>query len=191
MKSIKNTSKFHSPKLFILIAALLVLSAIPFIYVYVFNGSIFGWKASSNQASESIDGSEDAVDQKPATDSQADAGKNIKEDTVNNNPSGGSNDKDTSSSVNVTITAANQNGSNLQIRTLIEDVTATGKCTLTLAKGNSIVTRTAGVQALASASTCAGFDIPVSELSIGEWIVTIDFSNDNLSGSATKTITIK
>jgi cytoskeletal protein RodZ len=92
--------------------------------------------------------------------------------------------------VTASITAANQNGDTLQIRTLIESVDTKGTCSLTLLKGNSKVTRSADIQALASSSTCKGFDIPTSALSPGEWELTITVKLTNKQATLTKTITI-
>lgn len=91
--------------------------------------------------------------------------------------------------VNVSITSANQNNGQLQIRTLIETV-ASGRCALTLS-GSHTVTREADTQALASSSTCQGFDVPISELSPGTWDIKINYRDNNNTGSAQKTITIE
>lgn len=96
------------------------------------------------------------------------------------------------SSVEVTITAANQNNATLQIRTLISAVVNDGSCTLTLANNSGKnLTYTASVQPLSTTSTCKGFDIPTSDLSPGSWSMTVVYNNDTLTGSASKTITIK
>lgn len=98
----------------------------------------------------------------------------------------------TKKNVQLLISAANQNGAILQVRTLISAVENTGVCTLSLSKeGQTTVTKTAGSQALSSNSTCLGFDIPISELSIGVWQLTIEYSSSNLVGSVTKNISIQ
>lgn len=90
-----------------------------------------------------------------------------------------------------TITAANQNVDTLQIRTLIESFTDSGTCKLTLSNGTQTIVRTVSVQATVNASTCRGFDIPLSELSAGEWTITIAISLSTQNTTLTKTITIK
>lgn len=94
--------------------------------------------------------------------------------------------------VNVTITAANQTSSTYQIRALIEAVVSNGTCTLTLTNsGGQSVVQTAGVQALSTTSTCKGFDVPLSSLSPGTWNLVLSYDSPTLSGSATKSITVK
>jgi hypothetical protein len=62
---------------------------------------------------------------------------------------------------------------------------------LTLSKNGQTVTKTAAVQALASESTCQGFDIPTSELSPGTWSLTLHFENSQYQGDAQRNITIQ
>lgn len=89
-------------------------------------------------------------------------------------------------SVGVTITAVNNYDGFLQVRSLIENVSGNGSCTLTLKKGSKTVTKTSGIQALPSSSTCKGFNVPVSELSPGSWSITLNVTTDGKTGSATK-----
>lgn len=96
------------------------------------------------------------------------------------------------STLSVTITAANQNKSSslLQIRTLISMVTDTGSCTLTLSKDATTITRSSGIQAGPTNSTCKGFDIPLNELSNGKWSVSVAVTSGSLAGNATTEVTI-
>lgn len=95
------------------------------------------------------------------------------------------------STVGVTMTASAQNGSMYQMRFQIDSPTSDGTCTLKLTKGSSVVTKTASVQALAKISTCQGFDVPVSELSPGQWSVSLTYESSTLTGSTTSTITVQ
>ena len=94
--------------------------------------------------------------------------------------------------VHMEITTANQTTSNLQIRTLIQAVVSTGDCNLSM-KGplGRTYTAKAGVYALASSSTCKGFDIPLDQLTAGAWTITVDFNNPELTTSVAKEIEIK
>jgi hypothetical protein len=92
--------------------------------------------------------------------------------------------------VKVTIASVNQNDGVLQIRTLISAVASTGSCTLTLVNEGVTITRTAQIQALPSSATCKGFDIALSELSVGPWQATLVYENDELTGTATKEIKV-
>ena len=94
-------------------------------------------------------------------------------------------------SVNVEITASNIEDSILRVRTLIQYVTATGNCTLTLTgPQQKVYTQTATVQALPSSSTCRGFDIALSNLSSGEWKIELSFADNNIIGSSSSKVLI-
>lgn len=149
--------------------------------------------------------SDDAqVDYKTPTDQQIKGGEAIEQQSAESSNNGADpnqvgSDRGVGSSpttddgktgVNVTISAANQNDGVLQIRTLISSIINTGTCTLTLTKGSAVVTRSAGVQAIASSATCKGFDIPVSQLSPGAWQASVTFENDTAKGTGTRTVTV-
>lgn len=91
----------------------------------------------------------------------------------------------------IVITSSKQNGSVYQIRTLISVVASSGNCTLTITRDSKTVTRTSGVQAGPSSSTCQGFDIPIDELSPGDWNIVVDFSNTKHQAKVSQIITIK
>lgn len=94
--------------------------------------------------------------------------------------------------LSATITAANQNGQILQIRTLVDIIDTNGVCTLTLTgPAEKVVTKTASTQALASSSTCKGFDIPVTELSTGIWKININITAMQKQANLETTITLK
>lgn len=171
---------------------LLLLIASPFVYVYAFNGSLFGWKKPHSSESNNIIQGNNNIDYGPATKEQQDAGKAIKSSGSGDTPPAptvipGSNKKN----VQLTITSANKNGSVLQIRTLISAVENNGICTLTLSSiGKTTITKTADIQAMATVSTCKGFDIPISELSSGEWRILVEYSSNSLTGSSTQDVAI-
>lgn len=137
------------------------------------------------------------------TSEQVDTGSQTKQQTIdqsNNKDNTGSDptpapqpvegsDKKT---VNMEITAINQTNTALQIRTLIQTITSEGTCSLSMnGPSGKTYTSTATIQALPSSSTCKGFDVPLTELSQGVWMITVSFTNDNLATSATREITIK
>ena len=181
--------------LLITLAALLVLGVGATAYVYAFNGNLFGWTKTPLPAHQSIN-----LD-KPTKDQQS-AGSETKKNAVNT-PDGkpNSSGSDTpaaptpqpngKSTVSVTITSANQNGSTLQLRALIAANDSTGVCTLILTKGADTVTRKANTQSLPSTSTCQGFDVPTSELSSGTWMATIQYESNTLTGTGSQAITVK
>lgn len=189
----KTQSKKISKKPLLITAVVVILLAVSALtYVYAFNGNILGWnnnKPSKEMPSTNLDA---------PTKEQIKAGNDIKKGN-SDKPDGstgtptapvsqpGSNKQ----SIEVIITAANQNSGILQVRTQISRVVNTGQCTLNLTKSGKTVTKTADIQALASTSTCKGFDIPVSELSAGSWNATLTYEDDTLFGTTSRVIAIQ
>ncbi len=138
----------------------------------------------------------------PPTTDQTTTGAAIKSSSANSSAGKSTNSSDTppaptpitgstKKSVQVSITASGQNNSLYQIRALIGALMDDGTCTLVLTQGPNSVTKTATTQALASSSTCRGFDIPVSELGTGQWQLDLSVSSPTLIGSVNSTITVK
>jgi hypothetical protein len=180
-------------KILVLVIALISLLIVTFVYLFGFKGNLFGWQPFP-------------ADQTyvPPTDEQLKAAKQIEESTAENsnygkNPNDVGSDHpndpvvhqgDTKATATLTITAANQNDGLLQVRTLLGALTDEGTCTLTLTKDDKSISRTAGIQPTTNSSTCKGFDIPVSELSKGEWRVVVTFENAELKASGQRTVTV-
>lgn len=185
-------------KLIFIIAALLLIIASCFVYVYAFNGNIFGWKAEQNSIRDN-----NSVDYSPPSTDQQKAGTDAKINSTNDQDSSKSDsDNDTppdpvqqpnsnKSLVTLDITSDNQTDSTYQVRTLIGVVTDEGNCVLSMTKDGRQVTKSVAVYALAKTSTCQGFDIPMSELSAGTWTLKINFTNSTLIGNVSKSIIIK
>lgn len=140
----------------------------------------------------------------PSSEEQKKSGADIKQNSASNpddkqNSSGSdqpttpiAQEGSSKGKIDMTITAANQSGSMLQIRTLIGALVNTGTCTLVLTSAlNSSVTKSSEVQPQSNTSTCKGFDVSTTELSPGEWKATITYDSDTLTGSASTTISIK
>lgn len=140
----------------------------------------------------------------PATPEQKEAGNTIKEDSIEEGSAtkpGTSNTDQTptptdqesgKTKIELSITAANQSGGVLQIRSLLNAIVNSGVCTLSLTgPSDQVITKTAEVQALSSTSTCKGFDIPISELTTGEWRISLHFENTTSIADTTKTITVE
>lgn len=187
---IKVKKRLLDTKKIIAIVMLLVLVlALTILYLFLQH------KLNINNSSSQKSSTSPVVNlDKPTTEQKA-AGEDTKLNSNNNNdetnttPSSTDNQKRL---VAVTIPAANVNSSVLQIRSQINTVDSTGICSLTLTGPESkVITKTSEVQALASTSTCKGFDVPVSELSTGSWQVDLTFNNSSLTGMASKTITIE
>jgi hypothetical protein len=133
------------------------------------------------------------VDYGPPTKEQVDAGDSTvdPEQSTTDRPLPPTPQPGGKSIVEVAISSTHQAESTFQVSTLISHLVNSGTCTLVLAKGTTTITKTAGVQPLASTSTCKGFSIPTSELSAGKWTASLTFENDTLTGSTEQTVEVK
>jgi len=175
----------HNKKRLIIIAsvavALLIIGSISAIYI------------NSTKEQTNTVPTNGTIDNNPPTEEQLKAGQEVKKQTIEEDKptDASSNQSGKVTPVNVIITAAEQSKGQLVIRALIYTVSNEGACTLTLQKNDgAIVTKTAKVQASASSSTCEGFDVPVSELSSGEWRITVSYKSETLEGAAGHTVTV-
>lgn len=176
---IKNVSNKRI-YIFIALAVFLIAAAVA-AYTYVQSNQ------SSQRTAENSKQSDDINYEKPAPE-QIETGNDKKTETI---------EKDTASpqptsSLNISITASQQNGDVFQIRTLIDNAIANGTCQIDLTQGSKKVTRTAPLQALASSSTCQGFDIPTSDLGVGTWNFTLSATTaDGKKGESSRAIEVK
>lgn len=185
-------TKKSSKKIPIIIASIAILLSTTAIGAYYLKFGPFATKSN------------DAINLSPATQEQKTAGSNIKQSTLNQSETGkestGSDpapkpqpvEGSDKMSVGMEISAMNQTDSTMQIRAFIQTVTSTGTCVLAM-KNTQGLTYTArvDVQALSSSTTCKGFDIPLDQLTKGNWTVNLNFSNDTLIASSSKEITVK
>lgn len=184
---IKNQKKSKSKKIFLTLLIVIAVLCAGVAATYYATGSLFGWTPSKKSSDTNTVSKDSTVDDEKRAGDMIKSESIAKEEaSVEPAASNGA-----QSNVDLTITAANQNGSLLQIRTLIDSVTASGTCTLKITKGSAVVTKTAAVQALASGSTCMGFDVPLSELSAGSWNINVLFDSTNAKGSATQSVNIQ
>ena len=175
---IKNNKK-HTKKIAAIITSLsiLVLAGI-IVAAYL----LLAPKDQSRESSTAEQAQE--VNLESATEEQKAAGAEIKKNALEEKPN------QSSGTIEVLITAANQNGNLLQIRTSINGVSNQGTCKLSLTGPTAAITREVEIQALASSSTCKGFDIPTSELSKGTWTINLDITRGSDSGKASQTVEI-
>jgi hypothetical protein len=173
------------------IAAILILSALGTAAAYYYKAGPFTPNVddSINLDKPSEDELKSGSDAKQQTvDSDENKNQPGSDPAPNPQPIENSNKK----SVHAEITAANQDESSLHIRTLIQTVASSGTCTLVMTgPQGKAYTAEAAVQPLPSSSTCKGFDIPLSNLSLGIWTIKVDFNNDELTASVNKEVTIK
>ena len=81
-------------------------------------------------------------------------------------------------------------GSNLIVRTTINQTLGSGTCQLVISNGVKSVTKSAEIAPNPSSSTCKGFDIPVSELGSGNWDISIKVTSGARTGTLTGRATI-
>jgi hypothetical protein len=188
MKITKTNNRFSTKKLLIAAGAILIIASGVVATMAAYKvGPFTPLPATESQNNSAADKQLDKSSDKQDDTLPGDTPVTSPKTPVDNQPVDNGNTKDT---LEASITAANQNGSTLQIRTLIEKVSASGTCTLKISKGAKTVTKTSDTQALSSASTCMGFDIPTSELSKGEWSLVITITIGDKKATLNKTVTI-
>jgi len=184
----KINSKQSSKRKFIIIILVIVfvVLATGAIAYSVLRSSSSG-SGSSSTPINSSESTDNKVNLDPPTQEQKDAAGDQKKQSLDKPTS-----QNTTSTLPVIITAANQNkdSSTLQIRTLIENVTSTGSCTLTLIKDGQTISKSSSIQAGPNNSTCQGFDVALSELSLGTWSIRVDVASGQQSGTASSEVTI-
>lgn len=174
-----SNNRNHLPIRRIVIFAVIAVIAIA--------GSVMAWRHFHPAPSPTIADQKTAdqtkqIDYQPPTADQKTNGATIKENAASEPTTP---PDQAQSSVNVLITSALVSSNALHIRSSIDTVSSSGTCSLKLENGAKVVTRDSDVQAMASSSTCKGFDIPSSELGTGTWKITLTYTNGSMSGSAT------
>lgn len=185
MKILQNKSNRLRNSI-IISSIILVIALLGVSYMYAKKVGIFSPESTSQQT-------QDKINLNPPTNEQLQAGSDAKKQTIENSQNAANKPSPTTKqTVAVTITASNVAGDNLSIRTLIDKVSNTGTCTLTMtAEGQATIVKTADVQALPSGATCKGFDIPLSELSGSKtWNVQIEYVSAEVSGKTTKVVNL-
>lgn len=92
----------------------------------------------------------------------------------------------------LTITASQISDGSYTIRAITNSIITTGNCTLTIkdTNGKTITTKESELYQLPSTTTCKGFSIPVSSLSLQKFVATITMVSGNKQGSASKEVTL-
>lgn len=134
------------------------------------------------------------IDLNPPTKEQVKAGEQTKKQSVDSaikpTNSDSSDQPSSGSSLKTEITAASVQGGTLYIRNSINGIYQDGTCTLTLTKGSSVITQTAGIQPLPQSSTCRGFNVTTSQLSSGTWTIKITVTIGSQSATATGSVAV-
>lgn len=147
-------------------------------------GGYFLWQYRHNQPVQTDSPIvNQTIDLNPPTTDQKAAGEAQK--AANNTPS-------ESTTVHTTITSANANDDLVQIRAIINGaISSTGSCDLTLTNNNMVIAKTSATYALPASSTCQGFDINRSELSVGTWAISLTVTIDTETATATSEVVLE
>lgn len=156
-----------------------------FLILALLVAGFFVWKLAGHKdsPSPSLPGN---INYDPPTEEQVESGQRVKEESLNNTED--TNNPPISNSVGITVTAKGVSNETYQIRVLIDRISNTGSCTISLSGDGSNLDnfQTVNTQALPGGSTCQGFNIPLSTLSSGShWKAIIQYSDNDASGSTT------
>lgn len=177
---IKTNERKRSRLVLITLIILLVIIAA----IVAFFLATRGNEANSNDATGAHNLNN--IDYSPPTEEQKNAARD------NNSKTQDPTSPPEATQLTVSFTALNQNESQLQVRVLINEVLGTGTCVLTMTKdGEDSITNSAGLQALASSSTCKGFNVPTTSMAKGNWKVHVAVESNGKKGSAEKEFEIR
>lgn len=135
---------------------------------------VFFWYISSNHNDNPLT----TINYDPPTQEEINIGTQIKKESVESDQT--SKNSQVQTNVSMSLAPVSVSGTVVKIRVTIAG-SQTGYCLLTLSgPQGQVVTKSANLQAMASYSTCQGFDVPKTELSSGTWTFVIDgsFSSD-------------
>jgi hypothetical protein len=177
---IKKRNMLNAKKLWFALAtlALVILASAGYLYL------------ANQHSGESLRIGSEAIDYNTPSDDQMAEGRDIKKNTIDKDQSNNGPSPDTNTALKVAITTLDVDADTLYIRSEITGIFTEGTCTLTMKQGGESLSRNTGIQPLPQSSTCKGFNIPMDELSKGEWTVVLDVSIGESSGTASGIITI-
>lgn len=145
--------------------------------------SLFTQNDKTSQPAQQVDPTDiNKVNYDPST-PEDNAGANDQKDKIKDQPT------PVSSSLSVTITNTRVVNSLAQVSVLVQG-TDSGTCSLELSSGSTRVSRTSAVLIRNGLATCEDFNVPVSELSNGDWTASI-YVQTTTSKSATSTASLK
>lgn len=150
---------------------------------------IISRNSDSNQQTETLRPVND-VDYSPATSTDNTDIDAKKSDGSIDEPIQKPNDPDSPISIILSASGQDYAGGPVLIRSILDNI-SNGTCTLTLSNDNDTKTYTSAIIWTGTYYSCEGFDVPMSDLSPGEWKLELVASNDTFSGTTTKTITVE
>ena len=166
----------HYKRRVLLIAAFLAIS-IP-LGLFIFN-KMYTTNFIKIQTSDNDNANLTGVNNNPPTQEQIDAG--IKHPDIQ-----------TDNDLGISISTINKTDTQVKIRSNISGViTNNGLCILTLTNNDVELIKTVKTYAMPNYSTCKGFDIDKSELSIGIWQVNLSVSVDDKQSNITDSFSLE
>ena len=100
-------------------------------------------------------------------------------------------DPNESESLTGVISYTGVSGDNLMVRVNIDQYLSGGNCKLVLAKnGMAVYSGIAEIESLVSTSTCNGFDVPVTGIGAGNFVVEVTLESDGKYGKMVGEVTI-
>lgn len=186
----KGTKKQRIIKIIILIMLITILSGGTLGYLFISGNSVLGWTPYPKQQSSSKDNN-------PPSTEQINNGQNIKDQSIKNSGSSGSDQPltpipqtDGRNMVGLTITSIiKADASLIKISTLISYLDQSGSCSLVVkdSRASTMYSSTVGVQAMSSSSTCKGFDVPTTNLSPDTYTFNLKYTSaDNKNYGSTE-----
>ena len=165
----KTNNKKYKKKIILVAAAVILGLIIVFIIIQTVNSQKNNSSSSNSQTNQS-------------TSTQTQNGTSNSNDPKKTKQYEGE-DPNVSNELTGSITSAFIANGNFSLRVNINQFISGGTCTLTMTKGDIVITKTAPIVAAASTSTCQGFDSADAEFSSGTWHAKIDLlSSDNKKG---------
>jgi len=156
----------------------MLLAALTYVAVSALSG---GFNTRDDTTGKSTTESGQELDLNAPTNEQRDAGDRAKEDFI-------SDEEAEVSSGTVIISNVSQNQGVVTVRTVISGGVAGTSCTVSVADTNGgTYSKTVDVQNLGTYYVCAGFDIPTSELSAGEWVIKVVYIDTDAAESEATT----
>ena len=181
---IQKPQKLNKP-LLISIVVLLLTSTVCLLY-YLYHNNVFQNQSiqpsveSSHETEDTPEKSSPSSDDNPERESEKTPLQTIEKpspQSVNDTLSG-------------TISYKNVYNNQLILRVTVNQVLSSGSCTLILQRGDRLVTKNSEIMQNPSSSSCAGFDVPTSELSTGIWNITVTITSGSKTGKVTETVSI-
>lgn len=167
MRSIKKSG--HSTAV-ISASSVIIFAVVAIVAAYYFNV----WPFNEQRPAESSSTATPALNEDSEEPTTSEKPVDSTSNSVKNNPTKSNASSNGSS---ISITSVQKNVDMISVRTAIQEVTSSGECTLNVrnSSNNKTYSDTVGVQALASNSTCKGFNVPISELASGTWEITVTY----------------